>query len=562
MKPFKTILVLIYVYTILPGIKGGDQPIKVANFDPQPGKCKSTYEAFAKYFENAKEEEEEQKKKGSERLNEEITKDIDNFVKENGESSISENLRNYVGKTGGEFTSWVTAIVTASYAVAGVMATTGKALSIVSPGVGLLSWIFGAYSTYKDVKAKKKFVQSIQRNFRALNNKMDLQYDELKEYVDESIIDVDHQRLIGVLSQMNLELSDCLLISDVGKREDCLSSRCSSVKAGFKEFALFSDILSGSLVVSDEEEHVPDQTLRRMNGQRIKRLFANLPIFKSYVATVLLRCEAYRVVKKHMNVAGDGKVVSDTADIFDVLSPNENEWNVEEAVLTYLKNSIVVIHDSQKTVDKDILLGYGWVKDGSKPKKGKIFKKYPTKIQCRFKMNAHFNDICDREYEINDQTSFTDKEVEQFCRAMSYTEKISFDQSIDPVKFSDFAKFDQIKEMMTTLYKGPGKEDEPKPVEQAEVLMEEQKEKPKEDQTEKPKEDQAEKLKEKQPEKTKDEPKKVKKDEQVSVELETRNGMEPNDVGSGEQETGAEISPTNNPDQRNRIRTIVKRWKN
>ena len=582
MKSSNVIIVFACVLTILPVCKGGDQPIKVANFDPQPGKCKSTYEAFAKYFENAKEDEEkgskvskedeekgskvlkedEEKKKGSKELNEEIKKEIENFFKENADSSVSEKLANYVGKTGGELTSWVTAVVSASFAVAGVAATAGKALSVVSPGVGLLSWIFGAYSTYKDVKSKKKFVQSIQRNFRALNNKMDLQYDELKEYVDDSVIDVDHQRLVGVLSQMNLELSDCLLIDDVGKREDCLTSKCSSVKAGFKEFALFADILASSMEGTDGKTE-PDAILKRMNGQRVKRLFANLPMFKSYVSTVLLRCEMYRVIKKQVSVAGDGKFVSSTLDIFDVLSPTENEWNVEEAVLTYLKSSINVIHDSQKTVDKDVLLGYGWVKDDSKPKTGKIFKKYPMKIQCRFKMNAHFNDICDREYEIKDETSLKDEDVKQFCMETSKMEKISFDQSIDPEKFSNFAKFDQIKEMMETLYKGPEKDEKPidKSLEQPEKPAE-QPEKPNEEQAqpEKPKEEQTEKPKEEQPKEEPPKVEQVKKDEQES-ELETRNGMEQNDVGSGEGSGMENISPVSNSDQRNRISSIVKRRK-
>ena len=138
-------------------------------------------------------------------------------------------------KTTGELASWVTSLVSASLNIADVFAKAAGRLAVVSPVAGLASWIFGLVGSIHDSNEHKRLVEDIHNNFRLLNNMMNSQYEELKDYVDDSIIAVDRQYLIGELKQMQLHLLQCFHIWDPRSRDACVNDRCSLSRGRFPE---------------------------------------------------------------------------------------------------------------------------------------------------------------------------------------------------------------------------------------------------------------------------------------------------------------------------------------
>ena len=436
-------------------------PISVTNFDPQVERCSYKDEMFKKYIgESISRDENIQK------INEsDIEQNIQEFLRKHGDGDWNDKAIGF-GQKGGEVASWMTAVVAASFTVAGVVASAASALSIVSPGVGLISWVFGIFGAVKSSKEHKELLRDIQQGFRLLNSKMNHQFTELKEYVDDSIIASDHERLVGELSQMQLHLSDCLLIKDHYKQGDCLEDRCSYVRAGFKKFALFADKLD---VVPRTKKHrlnwrhewdIQDKfellTDKLLNSQEIKRVFANLPMFNTYVTSVLLQCETYRVLgKSHQNDQRENGLF----DFFDDLDAKGNEWRMDEKVNTYLANSLWAIYQAHKSKAK--LVASGYVKDYTKDKvwNGKEWwdrGSTPRKVQCRFQMNSHFKEYCDREYETERRHIHHD-DAQQKCRSEMESEKGDYDYKLwmKEGELRKYVKIEEMEELFNTLRRYP-----------------------------------------------------------------------------------------------------------
>ena len=280
---------------------------------------------------------------------------------------------------------------------------------------------------------------------------MDLQFRELKDYVDDSIIASDHERLVGELSQMQLHLSDCLLIKDRSKKGDCLEDRCSYVKAGFKKFALFADKLD---VAPNSEESIRYLAIKAkfrivkdklLNTQEINRVFANLPMFNTYVTTVLLQCDTYRLVKKFQrnNVPQQDR----EGKFFKDLDPKGNEWKVDEKVMTYLVNSLWAIYQAYKSEAK--LIGSGYVKDY---RRQRIGRKHRRKLQCRFQMNSHFKEHCDQEY-TTEYTSLTEQKAEELCESHLKSAKKVYNQLMweNEEIFKKYIKIDETRNFYSIL---------------------------------------------------------------------------------------------------------------
>ena len=444
---------------------GDVKPIIVDDvFNPKEGQCTHDAKAMEKFFQGVSKTE----PKVGKALENKIKSNVNNFVKENNKDAASSFIANHIAKDGGEVASWVTALVTASFGIAGVLSEASSILGVVSPGVGLISWVAGIYSSHQDKKEKKKLLQNIQNNFELMNTKMNVQFQAMKDYVDDSIISSDHERLGSELNQMNLYLSDCLLIEDKDTKERCLEDRCSYVKSGFKKFALFADQLlavdpttrvdeNGKVKKLSEIEAVnranAKKILAAMNSQDVKRVFANIKTFNTYVSTVLLRCETYRVIKKQypaltVKSKADNKQVN---DIFDFLNPNENEWNLKDRVLNYLENSYWVLYESYMST-KPVVVADGFDRDESKSKT-KIRRKSKRKVQCRFKMND-FGDICDKEYE-TEKTALTDDQATQMCQTSMEEEKEDFVKSVQLESIIAYMDFFKMKNMLVNLYRGP-----------------------------------------------------------------------------------------------------------
>ena len=208
--------VIMFAVVYLPWITAQKDPenvelIPLENFKPNPERCISEYTVFKKYLDR-----ENAEKKTSAIPESKIKASIDGFYHKHGKSSKGDKLAEFVGQSGGEFASWMAALVQNSFALLDVSLVAINALSIVSPGVGLISFAFGIYNKVQEKKAKKELLKDIQKNFMLLNTKMNLQFEELKEYVDDSIINSDNQRLEGDMSQLQLHLSDCLMLNDEG----------------------------------------------------------------------------------------------------------------------------------------------------------------------------------------------------------------------------------------------------------------------------------------------------------------------------------------------------------
>ena len=103
-------------------------PIRVPNFHPQEEACSFKDEMFKKYIDKLKSEDEQEKEVS--KL--EITKSVNNFFKKHGTSDWTSNGLGF-GQKGGEVASWLTAVVAASFSIAGVVASAASILSIVSP---------------------------------------------------------------------------------------------------------------------------------------------------------------------------------------------------------------------------------------------------------------------------------------------------------------------------------------------------------------------------------------------------------------------------------------------
>ena len=460
-----TILVVFSVF--IPRISSGlVKPIVVEDvFKPQEGQCTVNAQILKKYMDKKplaepKVESELQKK---------IQTSVSKFVETNNQDSKTSFIANHLAKEGGEIASWVSALVTASFAIAGVLTQASAVLGVISPGVGVISWVAGIYSSHQDDKKKEQLLQSIQNNFELINTKMDSQFKAMKDYVDDSIISSDHERLQAELNQMNLYLSDCLLIENQDDRENCLEDRCSYVKSGFGKFALFSD----HLLSVEPDPNVDDETkdgarltpvnkenaekiIKKMSSQDVKRVFANIKTFNSYVSTVLMKCEIYRVMKKQYPKPSTGSKErkKKVADIFDVLNPKANEWNVKERVLKYLENSFYVVYMSHLTTQPKVE-AVGAERDESQAKS--TFKRQSKrKVQCRFKMNEYFGDTCDKEYG-TDQTELKEDIAMLICKWKIDDEQKQFEKSVDLKPIIAHTNFFEFKKMLATLYAGPKK---------------------------------------------------------------------------------------------------------
>ena len=450
-------IIIVFVLAIVPPSRsdGYENPISVTNFNPQVERCSYKDEMFKKYIGESITRDENTPK-----INEsEIDDNIQLFLRKHGESDWKDKAIGF-GQKGGEVASWMTAVVAASFTVAGVVASAAGVLSIVSPGVGLISWVFGIFGAVKSKNEHKELMRDIQQDFRLLNSKMDRQYNELKEYVDDSIIAADHERLVGELSQMQLHLSDCLLIKDNSKQGDCLEDRCSYIKAGFKKFALFADKLNvvprtkkhwlnwrHEWDVQDKFEELKDKLL---NTQEVKRVFANLPMFNTYVTSVVLQCETYRVLgKSHPN---EQKEIG-LFDFFDGLDANGDQWRIDEKINTYLVNSLWAIYQAHKS--KAVLVASGYVKDYTKEKIG-YYGRRPRKVQCRFKMNSHFNEYCDREYE-TDRAYIHQYQAQEKCKSEMENEKGDYDSKLwaREGEIRKYVKIDEMEELFKTLKQYP-----------------------------------------------------------------------------------------------------------
>jgi len=272
------------------------------------------------------------------------------------------------------------------------------------------------------------------------------------------------------LEQMNLYLSDCLLIENQNEKENCLEDRCSYVKSGFDKFALFS----AHLLSKKPDPKVDDETkdggrlttvnkenaksiLKKMASQDVKRVFANIKTFNTYVSTVLMRCEIYRVMKKQYPQLSTGSKdrKKKVTDIFDVLDPKANDWNVKERVLDYLENSFYVIHMAHLTTEPKVE-AVGVDRDESKAK-SKFKRQSKRKLQCRFKMNDYFGDTCDKEYG-TEETELKEDVAMEVCKYLIEDEREEFDKSVDLKPIIAHTNFFEMKKLLQKLYAGPRKE--------------------------------------------------------------------------------------------------------
>ena len=142
-----TILVVFSVF--IPRISSGlVKPIVVEDvFKPQEGQCTVNAQILKKYMDKKplaepKVESELQKK---------IQTSVSKFVETNNQDSKTSFIANHLAKEGGEIASWVSALVTASFAIAGVLTQASAVLGVISPGVGVISWVAGIYSSHQAV---------------------------------------------------------------------------------------------------------------------------------------------------------------------------------------------------------------------------------------------------------------------------------------------------------------------------------------------------------------------------------------------------------------------------
>jgi len=455
-------LIVLVIFSIsTPRISCGEvKPIVVDDvFNPKEKQCTHDAKSLEKFLTKIPSKEPQ----AETALSSQISTNIKDFVKTNNKGSVASSVINHLAKDGGEVASWVSALVTGTFGILGVLSKASEVLGIVSPGVGLISWVAGIYSSHQDKKEKKKLLQSIQKNFELMNTKMDSQFQAMKDYVDDSIISSDHQRLGSELNQMNLYLSDCLLIEDKDVKERCLEDRCSYVKSGFEKFALFADQILAvdpePLATNKEERRKKNRAnakkiLSTMNSQDVKRVFANIKTFNTYVSTVLMRCEIFRIIKKEYPAVSKGSKEENKKvdDIFDFLNPNANEWELKDKVLNYLENSFYVIYEAHMSTEPTVVAD-GFDRDESKSKT-KIRRKSKRKVQCRFKMNIYFGDVCDKEYE-TEHTSLKDDEASEMCQDRMTEEKEDFDKSVELPKIIAYVNFFGMKNLLTNLYNGP-----------------------------------------------------------------------------------------------------------
>ena len=189
------------------------------------------------------------------------------------------------------------------------------------------------------------------------------------------------------------------------------------------------------------------ELLESMSVQEIERIFANIKVFHSYVATLLLPCEMQRVISEMFT----NSTVIAPPDHFVDLDANANEWSVKDRVTTYLDNSLFVIFVGHLTSAS--LKQHGYTKDYERRTSG-VGGRHYRNVQCRFQMNEFFKDFCDREYQ-TDKDRLTLAEAEARCNEEIMDEKASFDRTVKYDRMKEYLKIDEMKKMLDTLYAGP-----------------------------------------------------------------------------------------------------------
>uniref|UniRef100_A0A7M5UNQ7 Uncharacterized protein n=1 Tax=Clytia hemisphaerica TaxID=252671 RepID=A0A7M5UNQ7_9CNID len=449
-------IITMFLLNFLLGVSNGVKEKLIPNFEPKPDKNgKSTYVNLKNYLVD------------SSNTNKKVSVDqglieqsLKTFLDKHGDGSygVFEGLTK-----GGELKSWIAGIVSASSNVAGGLEKISSSFAVVSPVAGVASWIFGLIGSIKQTKEHKAFVEDIHKNFQLLSKRINSQYEELKNYVDESVIAIDHERLYGELSQMQGNLADCLLHKEGFWRKNCINYRCSDVKSSFKKFALFADKLNliekqKTMELSDWETKASLAYKNKKDSswstQEIVRVFANLRMFHNYVLSVLGYCEAQRALRR------DGKKLSSGYDgsttyFGSKISSELNDWSVRDEVYMYLVNSMHLIYHAHKSDPE--LIDVGWTKQETKKGWFSCFKcgpKRARKVQCRYQMNSHFREFRDVEY-TEYANSMDEKRARARCINGMDNEKLKYDHDLDEKVVRSYIKIDEIDKFLKNVFKGP-----------------------------------------------------------------------------------------------------------
>ena len=301
---------------------------------------------------------------------------------------------------------------TASEIVYGLNIAT-QVLGVAIPFVGATSLVLGFLSDYRSAEhTKTELLREVNSALSILTDSVNTRFDEMKTYVDESVIALEKSILDGEYQHMYNYLANCLEENDFGMRQTCMVDRCGYVKAGLPKFAIYMNSI---------------KIMQKPTISMIKRIDANVPLLFTYITSLLIPCETILYTHKLFQATstivdesdeGDEKEnKEDLGNFFATKTIKDSDGNIVK------KSTGELIVEYIKTAGEKI---YNALEDPEPMAQSRLVNK-KKEIQCRALMSKYNTEQCDwlmSEGDVNIAIKAIKKNIDQidddtrdsFCR--------------------------------------------------------------------------------------------------------------------------------------------------
>ena len=308
-----------------------------------------------------------------------------------------------------------------------------QVLGVAIPFVGATSLVLGFLSDYRSAEhTKTELLKEVNSALSILTDSVNTRFDEMKIYVDESVIALEKSILDGEYQHMYNYLANCLEENDFSMRQTCMVDRCGYVKAGLPKFAIYMNSIKKTLT--------PTISL-------IKRIDANVPMLFTYITSLLIPCETILYTHKLFqatptNVDESGQEEESKDDLgtfFSTTNKRDSKGNVVkestgEALLEYIEMAGEKVYNALKDPE---------------PIAQSRFVNKNKEVQCRALMSKYNVEHCDwiiSEGNVNAMIKSSGKKISEiddetrnsFCRKSLFWDPVS--QTVYPPSLQDQIK--------------------------------------------------------------------------------------------------------------------------
>ena len=153
------------------------------------------------------------------------------------------------------------------------LSVASQVLGVVVPFAGTASLMLAFLSDYRSAEhTKTEMLKEVNSALYTLTAGVNKRFDEMRLYVDESVISLEKSILDGEYKHMYLYLESCLDEYDIGLRQTCMVDKCRYVKSGIPKFAIYMDAIKQKI---------------KPTISMIKRIDANVPLLFTYITSLL-----------------------------------------------------------------------------------------------------------------------------------------------------------------------------------------------------------------------------------------------------------------------------------